>query len=65
MKKTSSDEIDEIMGWVLYQLESEEISLPQASLPFVTHTQKVTLRDLYRLSGKIHFSSGKVEGSPA
>ena len=45
--------IEDISIWLLDQMERDEISLPCSGLPFDTHVQRVTLYDLYRLSGRI------------
>ena len=51
--QTSGVEIESIIYWMLDHLEKNEISLPCSGLAFDIITQKVSLRDLYRMAGKI------------
>ena len=57
--ETPTYEIENLKIWLLDQMERDEISLPCSGLPFDTHTQRVTLYDLYRISGKIPVNSPK------
>ena len=57
--QTSGIEIETIIWWMLDQMEKNEISLPCSGLALDIITQRISLRDMYRMAGKIPILDGE------